>query len=243
MGRYISNTNSYQDNELMMLRMGLAKNKQEFTTVGASTWVLDHDAMVRVRVWGGGGAGNGYKAPTSSVFDAMGGGAGGWAEIIIELTAGSYPITVGAGGKSPKENGGTSSFSNIVSATGGYAGYDGSVVGGEGGSASINSDFKFLYYKMVCGGSGGRGYALKYSSSSQVVTNFARGGGDSGGSSGYYGGGGGGYSGEQLYGAVRIGSSASVGAYGGNASGYGGGGGGTWAGMAGFSGIVVVEWN
>lgn len=239
MGRYITSSDTYYDNELMMLRMGLAKNKQEFTTVGASTWTLDHDAMVRVRVWGGGGGGDTYT--TSHDFSGMGGGAGGWAEIIIKLTAGSYPITVGSGGKGSGGTGGTSSFSNIASATGGFGGSRSEPTGSRGGTASINSELKFLYYKLVCGGSGGKGGAMNFNSAKFL--SYARGGGDSGGSFGYIGGGGGGYGGEQLYGAVIASPSKNVG-FGGNASGYGGGGGGGGSsGAEGFSGIVVVEWN
>ena len=59
MGRYISNTNSYQDNELWLLKQGFAKNRKEFLTAGTDTWTIDHDVIVRVRVWGGGGGGGG----------------------------------------------------------------------------------------------------------------------------------------------------------------------------------------
>ena len=186
MGRYISNTNtnSYQDNELLLLKQGFAKNCKEFLTAGTDTWTIDHDVIARVRVWGGGGGGGGgYDRGKSTTFLVFapggGGGAGGAAEAILRLKAGTYNITVGAGGTAgagagPTSsvdavsagtdggNGGSSSFHTYITCSGGFggskaAGRQNAVLGGVGGAATFNrSGFDgFLYIDGQFGGAGG----------------------------------------------------------------------------------------
>lgn len=170
MGRYISNinTNSYQDNELLLLRQGIAKNHKEFLTAGTNTWTIDHDVIVRVRVWGGGGGGgSGLTSSAANAIPGAGGGAGGAAEAILKLNAGTYNITVGAGGAGATGpgsqvggNGGASSFHTYITCSGGLGGNGGRshpVFGGAGGAASFDlSGFGgFLYMDGRFGGAGG----------------------------------------------------------------------------------------
>jgi hypothetical protein len=87
---------------------------------------------VKVRIWGGGGAGGaGFNGPGG------GGAGGGYCEGFYAVTPGEViAITVGNGGAGSGQNGGTSSFGALASATGGQAGADGSPTGsGAGGAA------------------------------------------------------------------------------------------------------------
>ncbi len=87
----------------------------------------------RVTVTGGGGSGTGTPG---GGYRGAGGGAGGTAIKYLALTAGSYQVNVGEGGKLGN-SGGTSSFGTLVSATGGSGasgatgGYGGEGVGGD----------------------------------------------------------------------------------------------------------------
>ncbi|WP_320701085.1 hypothetical protein [Enterobacter bugandensis] len=87
----------------------------------------------RVTVTGGGGSGTGTPG---GGYRGAGGGAGGTAIKYLALTAGSYQVNVGEGGKLGNA-GGTSSFGTLVSATGGSGasgatgGYGGEGVGGD----------------------------------------------------------------------------------------------------------------
>ena len=105
-----------------------------FTTVGTTPFILSAPVTVEYLVVAGGGSGG--------VGSGGGGGAGGVRIGTTTLTAGSYNITVGAGGTSvindaPGNNGGSSSISTLIVATGGG--------GGGGWSANIGKN----------GGSGG----------------------------------------------------------------------------------------
>lgn len=171
MGRYISNinTNSYQDNELLLLKQGFAKNRKEFLSAGTNTWTIDHDVIARVRVWGGGGGGGGGGGAGATASPGLGGGAGGAAEAILRLNAGTYNITVGDGGAGgayssndpggPGKGGGSSSFHTYITCTGGNGGSGGrsGLHRGVGGSATFRlSDFGgFLYVDSRPGGAGG----------------------------------------------------------------------------------------
>lgn len=260
MGRYISNinTNSYQDNELLRLKQGFAKNRKEFLTAGTTTWTIDHDVIARVRVWGGGGGG-GATAVTGAA--AGGGGAGGAAEAILRLNAGTYNITVGAGGGgatttagAPGKPGGSSSFHTYITCSGGGAGGIGSIQqGGLGGSGSfdLGGFGGFLYIDGRFGGAGGSLVSEFYNvmdsskaSSYQVIRGSERGEGESGGPASYadstysgnsmrfsWGGGGGGYNPPFIYGPGR-----GVGT-GGNGRGN------RFDGASGQPGAVVIEWN
>lgn len=94
------------------------------TFTASGTFIANEDLTVEYLVVAGGGGGS-----------ISGGGAGGLlTDTGHSLTAGVYPITVGAGGAtgSPGTNGGDSVFSSITAVGGGYGGHTGN--GGNGGS-------------------------------------------------------------------------------------------------------------
>ncbi len=85
----------------------------------------------KVRIWGGGGAGG------AGVTGPGGGGAGGgYCEGFYSVTPGEViTVSVGNGGAGSGQNGGTSSFGALASATGGQSGEDGTPIGsGAGGT-------------------------------------------------------------------------------------------------------------
>lgn len=220
MGRYISNTNtnSYQDNELLLLKQGIAKNHKEFLTAGTNTWTIDRVVTVRVRVWGGGGGGGGgffasAQPPTLEHYvPGGGGGAGGAAMAILRLNAGTYNITIGAGGTAGKGssgvggnitlgtnggNGGSSSFHTFITCSGGLGGSlarsERPVLGGAGGLVTFkwSGVNRVLYKDFQFGGVGGSfrpGYFANTSDASlsfQVGYGSEGGAGESGGPAGY----------------------------------------------------------
>jgi hypothetical protein len=95
----------------------LVPNMEVFTTNG--TFVVPGDVTrIKVELWGGGGSGG----KGSSSWNGGGGGAGGYAFNVLNVTPGANcPVTVGIGGTNGVA-GTFSSFSNLVSATGGGAG-------------------------------------------------------------------------------------------------------------------------
>ena len=104
--------------------------------------------------WAGGGGAGGYRS--SVVGESSGGGAS--AESKLEISSGSYTVTVGAGG-ALDANGQDSVFATVTSIGGGTSGSIGTkngTAGGSGGGAGGNeSGFTFV------GGAGtaGQGYA------------------------------------------------------------------------------------
>ena len=110
------------------------RNMAFFGPGGSQWWVAPPGVtVVKLRLWGGGGAGGAGNG------GAGGGGAGGGAlEGFVSVTPGtSYPVTVGAGGTNGGP-GGTSSFGTIASVTGGGAGSPGSA-GGAGNGAGYGA--------------------------------------------------------------------------------------------------------
>jgi type II secretory pathway pseudopilin PulG len=99
------------------------------TTTGSSTINTYRTLSTDYLVIGGGGGGGGYVGG--------GGGAGGFVEGSQSLIAGSYPITVGAGGANEVSGGNSTGFSKT--ALGGGAGSrfpnNAGVAGGSGGGA------------------------------------------------------------------------------------------------------------
>lgn len=107
-------------------------NLAVFSPTSQGNWTVPAGvSKVKLRIWGGGGAGG------AGFGGAGGGGAGGgYAEGFYSVPAGeSYFVTVGNGGVGSGTPGGTSSFGSVASATGGQAGADGaSGTGGAGGT-------------------------------------------------------------------------------------------------------------
>ena len=108
-------------------------NLAQFTPTTQGEWVAPAGiSSVRLRIWGGGGAGG------SGGGGAGGGGAGGgYAEGYFSVQAGqAYQVSVGNGGAGSGTAGGNSSFGSLCSASGGAAGANGSSGSGGSGAAS-----------------------------------------------------------------------------------------------------------
>ena len=122
-----------------------------YTTTGASTFVVSGGDLQNCQIFVVGGGGSGGRA------DAGGGGGGGIAYATGKtLTAGTYPVTVGAGGagippssgERRGNDGGNSSFvtpgytitGNGGGAGGGYPGQNGNPGGSGGGNRGHNGN-------------------------------------------------------------------------------------------------------
>ena len=136
------------------------KNIYQFTSVGATTYTKSGPDVkkLHVIVCGGGGGGRGY---------AESGGAGGYAERVIDATGiSTVTVTVGGGGGGGayfgfSGSGGTTSFGSYVSASGGtganaHIQHNGGP-GGLGSNGNINS---------YGGGGGGHNNMDQYNNSS-----------------------------------------------------------------------------
>jgi hypothetical protein len=207
----------------------LVPNMQVFTTNGTFA-VPTNVTRIKVEMWGGGGGGGkGF----SSSWNGGGGGAGGYAFNVLSVVPGAnYPVTVGISGTNGV-TGTFSSFSNLVSATGGGAGTNAaSNANGGGGVGGTTTN------SIVSFGIGG--------ATTNSIVLFAGGAGEVGGS---FGGGNGASALGPLGSAGGLGgvspNGTSSGA-GGNANGPGGGGGGSSAGQnpapggIGGPGLVIV---
>jgi hypothetical protein len=128
------------------------RNLAVFTPTTQRTWTVPNGtSIVRLRIWGGGGAGGAGNG------GAGGGGAGGgYSEGFYTVSSGEgFFATVGNGGVGTGTPGGPSSFGSIASAGGGQAGANGASgavgAGGASGGNAISSGFS------VTGQSGGPG--------------------------------------------------------------------------------------
>ena len=209
----------------------LVPNIQVFTTNGIFS-VPTNVTRIKVELWGGGGGGG--KGNNSS-YTGGGGGAGGYAFNVLNVLPGTnYPVTVGIGGTNGVA-GTFSSFSNLVSATGGGVGTNAaSNANGGGGIGGTTTN------SIVSFGIGG-------ATTNSIVLHA----GNAGGAGGIVAGVGG--SGASALG--PLGSTGGLGGVspngtasgaGGNANGPGGGGGGSSAGQnpaaggTGGPGLVIV---
>lgn len=125
---------------------------ETFTSNG--TWQNEGSGLfnwIYVRlVGGGGGSGGGAATVTGFGAESGSGGGGGYSEKLINVSGDTtvYAITVGLGGAgglsgaNPGQDGGTTSFGAVFSATGG--------LGGQGGVATSGSN-------SADGGAGGNG--------------------------------------------------------------------------------------
>jgi hypothetical protein len=198
----------------------LVPNIQVFTASGTFT-IPTNVTRIKVELWGGGGGGG-----KGSVYNyGGGGGAGGYAFNVISVTPGTnYPVTVGIGGTNGVA-GTFSSFSNLVSATGGGAGTNApaNLNGGQGGGGIGGTITNSIVPYIGGSGAAGNGY---------VGGNGASAIGPLGGTGGF--------------GAAPSSSNAAV--SGGNANGPGAGGGGASAGSnpqltgggTGGPGLVII---
>lgn len=143
------------------------------TFLSGGSFVVTNEGAVQYLVVGGGGSGG----ANSSNRSGGGGGAGGYYTDSAYLTAGTYAITVGAGGmaqftQTSASDGGLSSIATVVSVPGGGAGASVSgttaVAGRNGGSGGGGTS----------GGGGGTGSAFfGNSGGASSSTNFGTGGG------------------------------------------------------------------
>jgi hypothetical protein len=196
-------------------------NLAVFTPTTQGIWTVPNGTnTVRLRIWGGGGAGGAGNG------GAGGGGAGGgYSEGFYSVSAGqSYFVTVGNGGVGTGTSGGYSGFGTVASASGGSAGSNGSPAtigaGGNIGGEGVGSGF------VAAGQPGGAGVDTGTGTGA-----FALGGGG-GGSFGYAG-------------AAQVASLAGGAALPGYACALAGGGsGGVLGGLGGQGGpgLVLVEW-
>ena len=141
-------------------------------------------SKIRVAVVGGGGGGRNV-ANISYHGCGGGGGGGGYAEKVLDVVAGqTYTYTVGAGGDL-SQDGGTTSFGGLLSATGGQTATDNTTVASKGGAGGIGIGGSI----NTSGGTGGNGFDAQ------------NGGGGGGGASGHrYGNGGAGGAGSAYQG-------------------------------------------
>ncbi len=192
-------------------------NLAVFQPTNQGIWTVPSGVTtLKLRLWGGGGAGgNGFGT-------AGGGGAGGgYSEGYYSVTPGQYfQVSVGSGGAGANTPGSASNFGSVASAGGGAAGANGTAntagLGGTGGGVSAGSGL------VVPGGSGGDAMSM----SSYLLSGL---GGGSHGSSG----------------AAQVGGTASASTNGRNGVGPGSGasgGVGSGVGGQGGPGLVLIEW-
>jgi hypothetical protein len=194
------------------------RNLAAFTPTTQGNWTAPSGVtVVKLRVWGGGGAGGAGFGGAGG-----GGGGGGYTEGFYSVSPGqSYVVTVGNGGVGSGTPGGASSFLNLASATGGFAGGNGTQ--GEAGTGASSGGTGTGSGLVVAGSPGG----------SAIIV---------GGSTGISGQGGAAYCGG---GAVPIVAPLAGGVDGHTATAPGGGGaGGVGSGLGGQggAGLVLVEW-
>ena len=119
---------------------------QTFNSNGTYVVPAGYTAQITVEAWGGGAGGG-----SGSGNERGGGGGGAYASSTLNVTAGSYAVTVGTG-NSVGLNGGNSIFgSNVVVAAGGTS--TGSATGGAGGTTAAS-----IGTSENAGGSGGNGF-------------------------------------------------------------------------------------
>jgi hypothetical protein len=137
-----------------LTNVGAIPNIQAFSISG--TFVVPTNVTkIIVELWGAGGGGGDGAILNNYYYSAGGGGggAGGYAWNVFSVNPGaSYTVTIGV--SSAGQDGTSTSFGGLLSATGGSAGANGTgYLGGAGGAGGIGSGS--LY--NVTGGPGGAG--------------------------------------------------------------------------------------
>ena len=181
-------------------------------------------SRIMVDVWGGGGGGgSGYAN-----YSGGGGGGSGYGRGVFVVTPGAtFTVSIGTAGN-PSQNGGSSSFGALISASGGSAGGNASAAAGAGVGGVGGTSLGTFHANGAQGSGGASG------TTSGTDSQCAGGAGGSAGGSG--GGGGGGGRGHHL--------TANPGGAGAAPGGGGGGGGINSAsgGGSGGSGSIIVYW-
>ena len=165
---------------------------QTFDVAGGSVVVSSGvSVLVRVEVWGAGGGGAPSIVTARGARPSSGGGGGGYTRRDTFISAGTYSVTVGAGGLGAgfSTDGGSSNFNGTIIATGGGSngvGGLGDNVGGSGSAAGSRT-----------GGGGGEGACTSGNGNNASGVSGGSGcdggdGGDAGTSATSIGGGGGG---------------------------------------------------
>ena len=159
------------------------------TIITASgTWTCpNHITRVKIRLWGGGGAGD-------NAANSGGGGSGEYVEAVLDVNPGQgYTVNIGAGGTSAGAAGGNTNIGTLLTAAGGTGGSGaGGGAGGTGGGGSATA-FRIAGQRgrnglggigiggaggdAPCGGGGGSGTAS--SGTNGVVPGGGGGGGNS----------------------------------------------------------------
>jgi hypothetical protein len=125
-------------------------NMQVFSNPGTFSWTVPEGVTkIMIEVWGGGGASTDYT---------KGGSGGGYGKQVFNVISNSiYSIIVASGGSLAIPNGGTSSFGNLISATGGASNFG--LPGSSSATFSISGGSGGDYYQagLVFGGSGANG--------------------------------------------------------------------------------------
>lgn len=157
------------------------RNLAAFTTANQGQWKAPAGiSVVKLRIWGGGGAGGAGFGGAGG-----GGGAGGYCEGYFSVAAGqSYAVSVGGGGAGAGTAGGNSAFGNLASASGGAAGANGSAstagtggAGGQGvgGSVPLAGQAGGTAFQTSAGWVSGRGGAAFGGAGGEPVSGLASG--------------------------------------------------------------------
>jgi hypothetical protein len=147
--------NSAAGERLPALQGGIVTESGGFiyhTFTSSDDLIVNVDTECDYLIVGGGGGGGFRQSGQGSNVGSSGAGGGGVRFLSSTLTAGTYAVTVGAGGSSPfyaetGNRGGTSSLGAVASATGGGAGSDANSAnaattpnnGGSGGGGRRNN--------------------------------------------------------------------------------------------------------
>jgi hypothetical protein len=193
------------------------RNLAVYQPTSQGTWTAPAGVtVVKLRIWGGGGAGG------SGLGGAGGGGSGGgYSEGYYPVGAGqSFVVTVGNGGSGGGSAGGGSSFGSLASAMGGQPGANGSANAGGPGATVVGSGYGSGFARA--GGAGGDPF--------EAASSWVSGAGGSAYAAG------GGLS------VVGAASSSTAGQAAAGTGGGGSGGIGNGAGGQGGPGLILVEW-
>ena len=113
----VSNTTFTPTNTTLTLTLTVTGRVFLFTSTQDVT--IPVQANYKVAVIGGGGGGQSYNSGNASYSGQVGGSSGQYVVSTINIPAGTYTVTIGAGG-SIGNDGGATSFGTLLSGIGGY---------------------------------------------------------------------------------------------------------------------------